>query len=239
MERAFPAGNSAFLYLRDDLDAMAKFIVLIQKEFLRRHGLNIGEFFDGDNLKPELLPIIDPEIAVLLQPDLFNTSEDALREQIDGKIDQQWLAEIKPRLALPVKIKNWRQSIWRMIENPIFTQVKSFVELAGALNSLTAGKSQKQIALSISPSRVFRLGSSIATLLQGVRDDSMRQFLSSVVQYLTQLPESSEQVPINILRALEDVQTIIKIEEQALSKKEQDLLRFYILQMARLAGENG
>jgi hypothetical protein len=239
MERAFPAGNSAFLYLRDDLDTMSQFIVLIQKEFLRRHGLNIGEFFEGDNLKPELLPILDPEIAVLLQPDLFNTSREVLREQIGGKIDQKWLEEINPRLALPVKIRNWRAHIWRMIESPIFTQVSSFVELAQALNSLTAGKSQKPIALSINPSRVFRLGSNIATLLHGVRDDSMRQFLSSVVQYLTQLPESSEQVPINILRALEDVQTIIKIEEQALSKKEQDLLRFYILQMARLAGENG
>ena len=37
----------------------------------------------------------------------------------------------------------------------------------------------------------------------------------------------------------EEVEKIIKIEEQALSPKEQDLLRFYLLQIARLTGENG
>jgi hypothetical protein len=31
----------------------------------------------------------------------------------------------------------------------------------------------------------------------------------------------------------------VKIEEQALEKKEQNLLRFYLLQIARIAGENG
>jgi hypothetical protein len=239
MARGFPAGNSAFLFLREELDSMNKYIGLFQKEFLRRHGLNIGDFFEGNIFKPNLLPALIPSLAVLLQPDIFNTSEEELIKVIDGKTDDRWLSEIRPLLDLPVVLQNWRRQIWELIEEPIFTQVKSFVELAQALNTLTAGQSQKETSLTINPSRIFRMSSNIASLLQGVRDDSMRQFLSSVVEYLTQLPDSSEQVPINILRALEDIETIIKIEEQALTKKEQDALRFYILQMARLAGENG
>ena len=239
MARGFPAGNSAFLFLREDLDSMSKYIGLFQKEFLRRHGLNIGDFFEGNIFKPNLLPALTPSLAVLLQPDIFNTSEEKLIKVIDGKTDDQWFSEIRPLLDLPVTLQNWRRQIWEMIEEPIFAQVKSFVELAQALNTLTTGQSQKETSLATNPSKIFRMSSNIASLLRGVRDDSMRQFLSSVVEYLTQLPDSTEQVPINILRALEDIETIIKIEEQVLTKKEQDALRFYILQMARLAGENG
>jgi len=239
MSRGFPAGNSAFLYLREELDIMQKYIGLFQREFLRRHGVNISEFFEGDTFKPNLLPSISPALAILLQPDIFNTNEDDLLKLIDGKIDEQWLSEIRQLLGLPVILQNWRRQTWELIEDPIFIQVKSFVELALALNTLTAGQSQKESSLAINPSKMLRMSSNIASLLQGVRDDSMRQFLSSVVGFLTQLPDSSEQVPINILRAREDVEKIIQIEEQALSKKEQDALRFFILQMARLAGENG
>jgi hypothetical protein len=239
MSRGFPAGNSAFLYLREELDIMQKYIGLFQREFLRRHGVNISEFFEGDTFKPNLLPSISPALAILLQPDIFNTNADDLVKLIAGKIDEQWLSEIRQLLGLPVVLQNWRRQTWELIEDPIFIQVKSFVELALALNTLTTGQAQKESSLAINPSKLLRMSSNIASLLQGVRDDSMRQFLSSVVEFLTQLPDSSEQVPINILRALEDVEKIIQIEEQALSKKEQDALRFYILQMARLAGENG
>jgi hypothetical protein len=36
-----------------------------------------------------------------------------------------------------------------------------------------------------------------------------------------------------------DVERLVRIEEQALPARQQDLLRFYLLEMARLAGENG
>jgi len=35
------------------------------------------------------------------------------------------------------------------------------------------------------------------------------------------------------------VKRIVRIEEQALPPHEQDMLRFYLLQIARAAGENG
>ncbi len=178
MARGFPAENSAFLYLREELDSMNKYIGIFQKEFLRRHGLNINEFFDGNMFKPDLLPTIRPSLAVLLQPDLFNTSEEKLIEQISGKVDSDWNEEIRPLLELPLAIQNWRQQTWELIEKPIFTQVKSFVELAHALNTLTAGQSQKDAGLAINPSKMLRMSSNITSLLSGVRDDSMRQFLS-------------------------------------------------------------
>jgi hypothetical protein len=70
-------------------------------------------------------------------------------------------------------------------------------------------------------------------------DDNMHQFLAAAFEYLSSLSESSIEVPINIIRALKDVEKIFKIEEQALSIKDQDLLRFNLLQIARIAGENG
>jgi arylsulfatase A len=45
MERAFPAGNSAFLALREDVDAMSKYLVFFQQELLRRHGIDVSDFF--------------------------------------------------------------------------------------------------------------------------------------------------------------------------------------------------
>jgi len=86
---------------------------------------------------------------------------------------------------------------------------------------------------------VLRIGSSVTQALRGTVDDTMRQFLLSAVQFLTQLPGQLPEVPIDIIRALRDVERIIKIEEQALTAAQQDLLRFYLLQIARLAGENG
>ena len=66
---------------------------------------------------------------------------------------------------------------------------------------------------------------------------SLRIFKTT--EYLAVVSEGMAEVPINIVRAMNEVEKIVKIEEQALSPKEQDLLRFYLLQIARLTGENG
>jgi hypothetical protein len=239
MARGFPAGNSAFLYLREELDLLDEYIGLFQQEFLRRHGLNIGEFFYGNRFKSTLLPTLNPQLAVLMQPNLFNTNQAEILEIVGGRADEDWINEMAPLLQIPEEIKYWRKQTWQLIEQPIFTQVDSFVELALALNTLTAGQSHSDSAQALNPSRIIKMNTNIGAMLKGVRDDAMRQFLSSVVEFLTQLPDSSDQIPINIIRALEDIEAIITIEKQALDRKEQDALRFYILQMARLAGENG
>jgi len=67
----------------------------------------------------------------------------------------------------------------------------------------------------------------------------LRQLLLSVVKYLTQMPTAMTELPLDIIRVLQDVERIARIEEQVLSAKQQNILRFYLLQMARECGENG
>jgi CMP-N-acetylneuraminic acid synthetase len=129
--------------------------------------------------------------------------------------------------------------IWQLIEKPIRQQVESFVELSMAIHSLASEKQNADLAFTTDPARAMRLGTQVTESLRDISDDSMRQFLLAAVQYLTQVPEDMSQIPVDVIRALRDVERIVKIEEQALEKKEQNLLRFYLLQIARIAGENG
>ena len=73
----------------------------------------------------------------------------------------------------------------------------------------------------------------------GAIDDSMSQFLTAAFEYLQGLSQQHLEVPTTVVRALKEVEHIIKIEEQALSAREQEELRFYLLQIARITGENG
>ncbi len=73
IETAFPAGNSAFVALREDSDAHAALLPLFQQELLRRHGVDVNDFFDNGVFIPDLLPTLRPDLAVLLQENLFNT----------------------------------------------------------------------------------------------------------------------------------------------------------------------
>jgi hypothetical protein len=67
----------------------------------------------------------------------------------------------------------------------------------------------------------------------------MRQFLGAALEYLGALSEGMIEVPVSIIRSMKEVERIAKIEDQALLPEQQQLLRFYLLQIARLAGENG
>ena len=236
VENAFVASNSALLALREDNDSIPHFISDMQKELLRRQGLDASDFFAGDRILPELLPAIRPDIAVLLQPDLFNTD---MTQLFQTNADSAWRAEMERLLSIPLQVRVWRNKIWQMIREPIFRQVKSFNELAIAIYSLSGNRGGADLSLSMDTNEVFRIGAEIADLLKRESDDSMRQFLITAVKYLTQLPKQMTEVPIDIIRALRDVENIIKIDEQALNQAEQDMLRFYILNIARLCGENG
>ena len=136
-------------------------------------------------------------------------------------------------------MRHQRKEIWNLISLPIRQQVKSFVELALAIDKLSTGKRRKESLLVGETAEIGRLSVRITDLLRGAMDDPMRQFLTSAVQYLVQVPQQMDQVPIEVLRALRDVEQIVRIEKQALGQREQDLLRFHILQIARLCGENG
>ncbi len=236
VEKSFQAGNSALIALREDVDALKKYIILFQRELLRRHGLNVNDFFDGGKFNTDLLPTLRPDLAVLLQPDLFNTDMSKLTDGIIGNYDITWNNEVKQLLDVPVKITEWRTKIWDLLDKPVTSRVNSFVELAVALYSLAANTATKELPFS---PKTKKLSSQITSVFKSSGDENMQQFLSAAFELLSVMSEEMIEVPINIIRALKEVERIIKIEEQALDTAQQDLLRFYLLQIARLTGENG
>ncbi|PKL84324.1 MAG: hypothetical protein CVV24_00505 [Ignavibacteriae bacterium HGW-Ignavibacteriae-3] len=236
LEKAFPAANSAFVALREDIDSMNTYLYLFQRELMRRHGLDVTDFFENGKFIPDLLPTLRPDLAVLLQSNLFNTDPEAVLSSIKGKVDPQWIDAMKNLLVVPVHIKMWREKSWDLLEQPVFQRVASFSELAVALHSLSANSSTKE--LPFAPKKL-KFSTEISSFFRMSGDDNMRQFLAAAFEYLSSVSEGMVEVPINIVRAIKEVERIIKIEEQALSPKQQDLLRFYLLQIARLTGENG
>jgi hypothetical protein len=70
-------------------------------------------------------------------------------------------------------------------------------------------------------------------------DDEMRSFLIDAVEYLSSFTDGNIEVPVSIIRAMNDVERIAQIEESALPPEKQDVIRTCLLQIARLAGENG
>jgi aspartate/methionine/tyrosine aminotransferase len=239
LEALFPPGNSAMLVLHEDLAAMPQFISLFQMEVLRRNGLNVSDFFSNGHFNGALLPALRPDLAVILQRDIFNTDLDELLKPVAGRIAPAWRNEVQRLLDMPRQVTFWRERIRVLIGEMIIGQVQSFNELSLAIYKLMQGSGQQALPLAVSPGRLNRLGLDIKKALRSQADDSMRQFLLAAVQYLTELPKSMPAIPVEVIRALRDAERIVRIEQQALSLPDQEVLRFYILQIARLCGENG
>ncbi len=237
MESAFPGGTSAFLAVREDNDALFKYVGLIQQELLRRHGVDVSDFFENGKFLPDLLPTLRPDLAVLLQGDLFNTDITQLLHGSNGHADAAWRADVDRLLGVPVEIRAWRERIWELLEKPLYQRVQSFVELALALNSLSSTHVLKSEP---GPLRTRKMSSELSHFFRASNaTDDMREFLGAALEYLGALSEGMMEVPVSIIRSLKEVETIAKIEEQALPPERQQLLRFFMLQIARLAGENG
>jgi hypothetical protein len=64
VERAFPAGNAALLALREDVDAMTRFIPLFQQELTSPRVISVTSLKGHGH--PGLLPAVRPDLAVLL-----------------------------------------------------------------------------------------------------------------------------------------------------------------------------
>lgn len=237
IETAFPAGNSAFVALREDDEAMQRYLPLFQQELLRRHGVNVNHFFNNRVFIPDLLPTLRPDLAVMLQRNLFNTDLDVMLEGVNGKIADDWRAETVRLLAVPQQIHAWRSIIWGVIEKSIYQRVQSFAELGTALYAATANRS---ISAAPPAARGAKLSPNLAGFFRTARtDDEMRDFLISAVEYLNAFTEGNLEIPVSIIRAMHDVERIAQIEESALAPEMQNLFRYCLLQIARLAGENG
>lgn len=235
LERAFPAGNSAFAALREDVDSIRAAVPWLQRELLRRHGVPVAEFFEGDRFLPRLLSSLRPDLAVLLQPDLFNTELETLLAQMGTIPPAAWRESVRRLLEIPKKIRFWRAKAWELLFEPVFDRVSRFVDLATALYSVTRrigaepGNGARR-PLPLRPPEAWR----------GASEDSLQQFLAAAFEYLTVTPLGALELPTNVVRAMKkDVERLVRMEEQALPPRQQDLLRFYLLEMARLASENG
>jgi len=144
--------------------------------------------------------------------------------------------QISRLLQLPEQIRYWRSIIWEVLEDSINQRVQSFTELATALYSFSASRSFGPTLTA----RGAKLPSALTDFIRTARaDDEMRQFLVGAVEYLSVFTEGSIEVPVSIIRALNDVERIAQIEESTLPAEKQDGIRFAALQIARLAGDNG
>ncbi len=169
--------------------------------------------------------------------DLFNTDLDAMLANVTGSVADAWRADVKRLLHLPEQIHYWRSVIWDVIGDSIFQRVQSFAELATALraHALTRAPSAAP-----APSRGARLSPALAGFLRSARsDDEMRGFLSSAIEYLSSFTGSNLEMPVSIIRAMHNAERIALIEESALPPGKLTLFRHCVLQIARLAGENG
>jgi hypothetical protein len=237
IETAFPAGNSTFVALREDSDAMGHFLPLFQQELLRRHGVDINDFFVDGVLIPDILPTLRPDLAVLLQKNLFNTDIDEFMTPISGQVSDEWRVEVEKLLDLPVQIRHWRSIIWDVLGKSIYQWVQSFTELATALYAFSTSRS---LETPPAAARGAKLSPALAGFFRSARaDDEMRHFLIGAIEYLSSFTDGNIEVPVSIIRAINDVERIAQIEESALPPEKQDMIRYCTLQIARLAGENG
>lgn len=237
VETAFPAGNSAFVALREDSDALQRYLPLFQQELLRGHGVNVSEFFNDGVFIPDLLPSIRPDLAVLLQKNLFNTDIELLLEDVSGKIADDWRSEVSRLLQMPEQIHHWRSIIWDVIGESVYQRVQSFSELATALYSFASTRSFSATQPTI---RGAKLSPGLAGFFRTARaDDEMRDLLIGAIEYLNSFTEGNVEMPVSIIRAMNDVERLAQIEESALPPDKQNVFRHCVLQIARMAGENG
>jgi len=240
LENAFPPGNSALKMLIEEQRTLNEMIPYLQEELLRRNGLAILlKYRQGNgNLPAAAFRIIRPDLAVLLQPDLFNVDVHTLFPEAAPEKNE--LVALEQELLRRKWIGDIQEEIWQFLEKPITEQVKSFFELAQAIKALrTEGKIAWPRTSIVSRGQIIRLGAEVNRMLRNVTDDSMRQFLIAAVQYLLYLPETLEDIPEAVLIALRDVKKILSLDEQALSPQDQKYLHFLFVKIARIGGDSG
>ncbi len=237
LETALPAGNSALVALREDADAMNHYLPLFQQELLRRHGLDVSDFFTNGTFIPDLLPTLRPDLAVLLQANLFETDLERMLAPVHGKIDETWRAEVNRLLDVRRQIHLWRAHLWELLGDSVYQRVQLFTELASALYAFSSTRSFETPGL---PARPTRLPPALSVFFRTTRlDDDLRQFLIGAIEYLNAFTQSSLEMPVSLIRAMNDIECLAQLEESGLPPDRQEAVRCCLLQIARLTGEGG
>jgi len=199
--------------------------------------VDVNDFFENGVFIPDLLPTLRPDLAVLLQENLFNTDMEAFMRPISGRVSDEWQNEVEKLLGLPTKIDHWRSIIWDVLGESIYQWVGSFAELATALYAFSTSRAHETLP---AIARGAKLSPALTGFFRSARaDDEMRHFLIGAIEYLSSFTDGNIEVPVSIIRAMNDVERIAQIEESALPGEKQDVIRYCTLQIARLAGENG
>jgi aspartate/methionine/tyrosine aminotransferase len=227
---AFPAGNSAIIAMDEEQQLIPSLIPLLQQELWRRHGIYEINAENPHPERHEILRRLRPDLAVLLQDDLFNSNPDCFGEESDFPQKEQY-HELTRLLAIPAKIHQRRMAIMQLLGNAVRRQIESFMNISAAVYHLK----QHGLALpgSAAPERA------IQQQLRQIYDSGFRELLFSSLRLLEENRTGIQNVPLRYASVLKDIETITLVEKQILSPKQQEALRFHILHAARLAGENG
>jgi len=234
IEKAFPPGNSSLYALGEDISFLNSSIKLFQKELIRRHGLNVSDFFENDEFNPELYRFLRPDIAVIMQKNLFNDDFDSFYREALFKINNEQLKRIKKIFEIRNRTAYLRSKIWEIIEEPIISRVKSFCDLALALWELTSKNEKLDFSLDIKKANLKN-----QKAFSMAADENMRQFFADAFKYLNYVYETSAEMPIQVAKALKEAEKLIKLDQMPINEEKQNFLRYYLIQMGRLTGFNG
>ena len=141
---------------------------------------------------------------------------------------------------VPQQIQHWRRQAWQLLCDPVYDQIQSFNKLAFALTALTGSQPAHAANTPLTaPEQLQQVARLVQKGLTAEKDEQLKSFLESSLSLLMELRQENRLVPIGVVRVLRDLDRIVRIEQQPLTPTQQRELNFYILQMARLAGENG
>ena len=230
LRSAFPAGNSALIALDEEQQLIPQLIPLLQQELWRRHGVYELSIENPHPRRREILCTLRPDLAVLLQDDLFNHDINWFGEK-SAFPKRESHHELLKLLEIPAAIRSQRLEIQKLLGEAVRQQIASFMNISAAVYHL------KQHGLALPGTAAPE--KAIQQQLRQIYDSGFRELLFSSLRLLEENHAGAQNIPLRYASILKDIETITLVEKQILSAKQQDALRFYILQAARFAGENG
>lgn len=235
---AFPPGNSAFAALEEDHQLIRDMIPLLQGEVLRQLGLPVQDILTENGVDPDILSALHPELAVLMQYEFMNRDKEVFFSSIHHIPSDDWLQAVLSELEKPGIIGFHRKAVWDIVSDSVLEKIKSFNELAAALNTL-AGILPDGAMDGQSDNSFGNLFRQVLRLPSSPEDDRLKILLLEAVRMLRTATTRQTEVPVDVLRVIRDVRQIIKMEETALKISERNLIQAHLLAVARLSGENG